>query len=58
MTKKDYELIAMVISALPSFVEITEVGHERIALRFAGALESKNPKFNKSKFLQACGIEE
>lgn len=58
MTKKDYELIAIVISDLPSFVEVTEVGHERIALRFAGALKSKNPKFNRNKFLQACGVKE
>lgn len=57
MTKKDYELIASVIYSL-------YLGHtdwtrscEQVTSRFADKLAENNPKFNRSKFLQACGIE-
>lgn len=51
MTKKDFELIASVIKPL----EIDFKGF--IASCFADALASKNPRFNKDKFLKACGVE-
>ena len=57
MTKKDYELIA---SALNN----TYLGHkewvrtlEQIAGTLADTLAEHNPKFNRNKFLTACGIQ-
>lgn len=65
MTKKDFELIASAIKDYINYsydVEDTDnfIVHdyaERIAYKMADALESKNPRFDKNKFLQACGVE-
>lgn len=57
MTKKDYELIASVIYSLYLGHENWNRNAEQVASRFADMLSEKNPKFNRSKFLQACGIE-
>lgn len=53
MTKKDFELIASCLN-YPKGLRITKEG---LVLRFADTLASKNPRFNKEKFLQACGVE-
>lgn len=57
MSKKDYELIASVIYSLYLGHEDWRRSGEQVASRFADMLSEKNPKFNRSKFLQACGIE-
>jgi len=63
MTKKDYELIAEAISAslIQSYIlewqdHFTEQ-HRTTARRVAVALERTNPRFNRSKFMDACGIK-
>lgn len=59
MTKKDYELIASVLSQA-RFVNKTASDTrvwERICLLYASALATTNPRFDRDKFLQACGIE-
>ena len=60
MTKKDYELIAGVLNT-----EYTgyKLGWEREAIRItiiglAEVFEQDNPKFDRNKFLEACGIKE
>lgn len=58
MTKKDFELIA---SALCESRKLTPL-YERYALdivvdKLTQALASKNPRFNKDKFLKACGVD-
>lgn len=64
MTKKDYELIARAIKRQWTIqVSITGTGDKSLAihetaLRIAYALKTENPRFDKDKFLQACGIED
>jgi len=63
MTRKDFNLIAETIRLLPSFELGTDLerGPEAevvrfIALcnRFAEALATTNPRFNKDRFIAAC----
>lgn len=72
MTKKDYELIAQALwTAKPSWDnapyeynmnDIYKTGRinawDNTCKTICGFFESNNPKFNRSKFLQACGLEE
>ena len=66
MTKKDFELIASVIRfELVDFLKENPflATEERISFLntlvtdFSETLASKNPRFNKDKFLLACGVE-
>ncbi len=64
MTKKDYELIADVISKRKETEEILargkgDYGVQAIAdlcLDMAHALQNENPRFNFQKFVSACGF--
>lgn len=49
MTKKDYELIARIISKLPDW-RINKVG---LAAEFCKALESDDPRFKPGEFIAA-----
>ena len=60
MTKKDYELIAGVISRLSA--DFTNGGEDTISLRLvaeelAESLGRENPRFNEALFLTACGVK-
>lgn len=56
MTKKDYELIAEVErNSYDVPYSINETSHIH---RLADALQANDPKFDRNKFLQACGIEQ
>jgi len=66
MKKKDYELIAEVLKQGRTFpIEIRECGNnpkytshdDLIATCMSNILASKNPRFNRDKFLKACGVE-
>jgi len=67
MTRKDFNLIADTIRLLPSFtasvhlkpVDSTRivgdaVRFDAICRRFAEALSTTNPRFNKDRFIAAC----
>lgn len=54
MTKKDYELIARAIKCSCD-VNTNSTGR-RIAQGLAFSLLGTNPRFNREKFLQACGV--
>lgn len=61
MTKKDFELIARVLSEqLASTTADTPrdavTAVECVAYRFARALANENPRFNRGRFLAACGV--
>lgn len=56
MTKKDYELIAREIKDGEMLGNAFETKNT-IALKLAKALQAENPRFDKEKFLKACGIE-
>jgi hypothetical protein len=49
MTKKDFELIAKVIDALPQ-----DTSRMYVALAFANALKATNPNFNEYLFVTAA----
>lgn len=59
LKQKDYELIAMAnLNALEDAANLAErAGALAVANNLADRLEQANPKFNRSKFLQACGLE-
>jgi hypothetical protein len=52
MTKRDFELIAEVISSYP-----VEVPKRLMAHKFADKLAATNSRFNRQRFLDACGID-
>lgn len=58
MTRKDYQAIAATIAeakeARPGS-STPEATREYIANRLADALAADNPRFNRAKFLAACG---
>ena len=57
MTKKDYELIASVLRE--RLGDSYDNAYARLLVKkMADVFEAHNPKFNRSKFLKACGIEE
>ena len=49
MTAWQYTVIAQIIAALPH-------DREAIAHEFAGKLADTNPRFDREKFLRACGV--
>lgn len=59
MTKKDFEFIAGIlrVNYRKDFTSEELSLFESLARYFAYQLESKYPKFDKEKFLVACGIE-
>jgi hypothetical protein len=54
MTKRDFELIAAVLANLPEM----RVDPDTVAEEFADALATTNPRFDRTKFLTACGHSE
>jgi hypothetical protein len=58
MTKKDYVRAAKIVNAerIPGFVKMTDEIREEIAHAFAHFFADDNPRFNKTRFLEACGV--
>lgn len=61
MTKKDFELIASVISNMDFFCKLTGAQEaqlrEEIALEFAHALAKTHLNFNQERFMKACEVK-
>lgn len=57
MTKKDYELIAGTINDYIFVNEADRSNALAIAEMLADSLYSDNPKFDRQRFLTACGIQ-
>lgn len=60
MTKKDFELIAAILDnglivAPSSMAETAREQRDEYARRFADRLAEENPRFNRARFLRACG---
>jgi len=53
MTRQDFELIAHILSIQTGERHIIE----RIAHDFAIELKAANPRFDRARFLKACGVE-
>lgn len=63
MTKKDYELIAKVFADNTFSPDSTidfdagyDAGRKHLAESLAYAFEDENPRFNRERFLTACGL--
>ena len=57
MTRKDFELIVEVIRNARGNNEVADTVLDSITHRFAGALASTNPNFNKQLFIDKCGYK-
>jgi hypothetical protein len=59
MTRKDYELIAAVFKAQRTeyILEHHKYAVESAVLDMADALAAENPRFDRERFLAACGVE-
>lgn len=61
MTKKDYELIATAILESKNDMQdhpVRMAGANQTARRIASYLAKDNPRFDRTKFLKACGIQD
>ena len=58
MTKKDYELIAAVISSIRGSNNDCDQIADSLTWRFIGAFEMENPRFHRNTFKNACGYKE
>lgn len=55
MTRKDYEALAALVADVKS--QARSIGYEALAYRLADILAADNSRFDKVKFLQACGVD-
>jgi hypothetical protein len=56
MTKKHFEFIASTIESMPTFSATLRAQKLSCANTFADAFAKEFPKFDRDKFLQACGV--
>ena len=56
MTRKDYQLIAQVFANVGEMVELSETIGADLARNLAEALQADNPRFDRHRFLVACGV--
>ena len=54
MTRKDYVMIADTIGGM---TYLNETDRATIAHDFADQLEQDNPRFDRDRFLTACGVK-
>lgn len=57
MTRKDYQLIADVFANFGQMIELSETIGADIARELANALQADNPRFDRARFLTACGVK-
>jgi hypothetical protein len=56
MTRKDYQLIAEVFANFGKIIILEETIGADIARNLADALQADNPRFDRARFLAACGV--
>jgi hypothetical protein len=57
MTKKDYQLIALTVKTVKNNTPVNDWPLlEKVAEEMADKLQSENPRFDRAKFLVACGF--
>lgn len=57
MTRKDYVLIAEVFANLGQMIELKETIGADIARDLANVFALENPRFDRARFLTACGVK-
>ena len=62
MTRKDYKLIAEALRVANGSITVApydaETAISLVAHLLADCLEKENPRFNRARFLSACGVVE
>lgn len=59
MSRQDFVLIANTVRALAHPTSgVTVIAHRLVAEQFAAALAHTNERFNRARFLKACGVED
>jgi hypothetical protein len=59
MTRKDYQLIAGIIAENQKQFAEGEEGNSLLFIlshQFASELQADNPRFDRARFLKACGV--
>lgn len=56
MTKKDYIAIANAFAALNKITKGKAI-HEQYCIALANVLQADNPRFDRERFLEACGVK-
>lgn len=56
MTRKDYVAIANVLKDSRTAVSRLEVERKLLAEKIADVMAGDNPRFDRARFLKACGI--
>jgi len=56
MSRKDYTIIAAVIASMPTHAPALRTAQASAAHAFATALASDNARFDRARFLAACGV--
>jgi hypothetical protein len=63
MTRKDYELIAKVLKGARDYEEQNPINKpnffivEAVAKTLSEVLATENPRFDRARFLSACGVK-
>ena len=57
MTRKDYQLIADVINSIQADFGDNPVSLDVVASELSSALSQDNPRFDRARFLTACGVK-
>jgi hypothetical protein len=58
VTKKDYVLIACALAKMPTHAPTLRSAKASAASTLADALAQDNPRFDRARFLAACGVEK
>ncbi len=56
MTRRDFELIARTVRALRDMPAIRGGDADLVASTFADVLKEMHPRFDRARFLEACGV--
>ena len=57
MTRKDYVMIAEVFANFANVCDLEETIGADIARNLADALQADNARFDRARFLTACGVK-
>lgn len=55
---RHFAFIASVIASLPTHAPTLRAQQRSTANAFADACEASNPRFDRSRFMRACGLED
>lgn len=57
MTRKDYKLIAKAFNDMSKVVRLEDTVALQIIEMLADDLQADNPRFDRARFLEACGVK-